>query len=140
MKTVAVLGATGFVGRATVKALESHGAEVRSVRAPRLTVAPQAARTAWRDLPDVVANLAARLDGCEVVICCAGNPDASAQDLSVLFGVNAGLPGVVAAAAHAAGARRLVHVSSAAVQGAAAQLDATSVVYAFSPYARSKIE
>jgi nucleoside-diphosphate-sugar epimerase len=87
-----------------------------------------------------VDSLAAALTGSNVVVCCAGNPDASSRDLEGLFGANAALPGVSAAAAAAAGARRFIHVSSAAVQGGAERLDASDDTQAFSPYARSKID
>lgn len=139
MRRVAVLGASGFIGRSVSEALVSRDAEVRPITSPRLTAPPERARTAWRDMPKEVAALADRLRGSEVVICCAGNPDASSQDLDALFGVNAALPGVAAAAAEAVGSQRYVHVSSAAVQGAAPRLDATMATHAFSPYAQSKI-
>lgn len=140
MTTVAVLGASGFVGGATSRALASRQVQVRPIASPRLAVPPEHARSLWRDRPYEVEALANQLRGCEVVICCAGNPDASAQDPAALFGANAALPGVAAAAALSAGARRFVHVSSAAVQGGVDRLDATETTQAFSPYARSKIE
>lgn len=137
--TVAIVGASGFIGRSAVHRLRKRGAIVRAVSAPRLAVSAQEAVNAWRS-SSAVCELAAEFDGCDVVVNCAGNPDASSRDLAGLFGANAALPGVVAAAAKKAGATRVVHVSSAAVQGAKQRLDATGDTQAFSAYARSKIE
>lgn len=140
MTLVSVLGASGFVGSATCQALAKRGVTVRPVTSPRLSVDPGQARFAWRDLPAEVTALAEELAGSDVVVCCAGNPDASSQDLAGLFGANAALPGVAAAASAVSGARRFVHVSSAAVQGGADRLDASDDTQAFSPYARSKTD
>lgn len=81
------------------------------------------ATSAWSREAATVARLAEQLYDCDVIVNCAGNPDASSQDLKSLFGANGALPGIVAAKAGAAGASRYVHVSSAVVQGAALQLD-----------------
>lgn len=137
---VAVLGASGFVGSAVAEALSRRGAVVHAVRAPRLQ-APVPVTTT--DMPqafrEAVVQLAAACAGADVVVNCAGDPDAGSQDLGALYGANAVLPGVAGAAARTAGARRYVHVSSAVVQGRAPRLDDSFTVDGFSAYARSKI-
>lgn len=139
-QTVAVMGASGFVGRSVTDALRDRGAAVVEIRAPRLSVPPSAATQAWcTQVPDLT-QLTEQLTGSAVVVNCAGNPDASSRDEAALFGANAALPGLAAHAAHRAGARRFIHVSSAAVQGAAPRLDASDAIRARSTYARSKVD
>lgn len=137
---VVVLGGSGFVGGAVVKALERRGASVRSVGSPRL-------RSAHRDLAglaseltqapvsDVIADLRRSLSGATVVVNAAGLAAATA-DGDVLYGADALLPGVVAAAVPQGA--RFVHVSSAAVQGRRLILDETTEVAPFSPYSAAK--
>ncbi|MET7705767.1 NAD-dependent epimerase/dehydratase family protein [Micromonospora sp. NPDC005413] len=141
IKKVAVLGSSGFVGRAVVAELGSRGVEVQRVAAPRLSwPLTQALRT--DSVPaglhdDVVNALATQLDGSQVVINTAGLPDGSAPDSAGLYGGNALLPTLVARASALVNANRLIHVSSAAAQGPMA-LDETSRTMPFSPYSRSK--
>ncbi|MFF5202504.1 NAD-dependent epimerase/dehydratase family protein [Micromonospora parva] len=141
VKRVAVLGSSGFVGRAVVAELRSRGAEVRLVSAPRLSW-PLTESLRSNSVPadlqrDVVDALAAQLDGAHVVINTAGLPNGSAPDSAELYGGNALLPTLVARASALVNADRLVHVSSAAAQGAM-DLDETSRTMPFSPYSRSK--
>ena len=136
---VGVIGGSGFVGGAVIRRLEARSVACRAVTAPRIMSDADTATSAWSREAATVARLAEQLYDCDVIVNCAGNPDASSQDLKSLFGANGALPGIVAAAARAAGASRYVHVSSAVVQGAALQLDDSAEVSAFSPYARSKI-
>lgn len=138
----AVLGASGFVGSALVSHLRSLGYEVDQVPAPRLALDPAS------DEGDAVAALAlgrseldelvATLHGADVVVNSAGlaTPDAPADD--ELYGANALLPPLVYHAAERAGARRTIHLSSAAVQGHRPVLDETADASPFSPYSRSK--
>lgn len=142
MTVVAVLGASGFIGSAVVTAVAAGGAEVRAVPAPRL-------RTAARTVADLrrhadatgaeEAALAEVLADADVVVNAAGLSDAIAGGEDALFGANALLPLVVA---RALGRRdrpaRLVHVSSAAVQGRTSCLDESPAVAPFSPYSSSK--
>ncbi|MET7375516.1 NAD-dependent epimerase/dehydratase family protein [Micromonospora arida] len=141
VKKVAVLGSSGFVGRAVVAELRSRGVEVQPVATPRLSwPLTEALRndSVPADLHrDVVNALAAQLDTAHVVINTAGLPDGSAPDSAGLYGGNALLPTLVARASALVNADRLVHVSSAAAQGAMA-LDETSRTMPFSPYSRSK--
>lgn len=136
---VVVLGANGFVGSAVVGALAARGEVARPVRAPRLfpvgTLRPEAIVD---DYAAVIDDLADSFHGADTVINAAGNPDASSRDLAKLVGANAILPAVVAAAGIRAGVGRLVHVSSAVVQGRAAVLDESARTESFSAYSRSK--
>ena len=129
MRRVAVVGASGFVGRAVAEALARRGADVVAVRAPRLL--RTTASAAVRELVDACGE-------CEVVVNCAGQSDATASDEAQLKAANAELAGAVAAAAATLGAR-LVHVSSAAVQGHRPVLDSSEETAAFSSYSRSKV-
>lgn len=135
---VVVLGASGFVGGAVADALEARGHAVERLHAPRLPhVTPdRAASFPGRD--EAVAALAERLAGAAAVVNAAGDPDASSRDVPALVAANAALPGVVGAAAAAAGVPRVVHVSSAVVQGRRPVLDESDDFDAFSAYARSK--
>jgi nucleoside-diphosphate-sugar epimerase len=137
---VVVFGATGFVGRATVNELRSRGAEVKTLRAPRLP--PSAAnqvREALASYDALVAKIAQELAGADAVINAAGNPDASLRDEASLMAANALLPAVLARAVRAAGVPRFVHVSSAVVQAATPRLDQSTHTAAFSAYSRSKV-
>lgn len=134
-----VLGGTGFVGSAVLHALRNAGIEAHAVPAPRL------ATTA--DTPAALADAAARIDssglrsdirGHDVVVNAAGLAVPSAEGSAHLLGANALLPAVVALAASEAGAARLIHVSSAAVQGRTPLLDETDTARPFSAYSRSK--
>lgn len=136
---VVVFGATGFVGSAAVIELRNRGAEVTTVRAPRLT--PTYAnhlRETLGSYDALVAELAAEMAGAAAVVNAAGNPDASLRDEATLIAANAALPAVLARAVRSAGVPRFVHVSSAVVQGAAPILDQSAHTAAFSAYSRSK--
>lgn len=140
MNNVAVLGASGFVGTAVSSALRARGIDVVEVPAPRL-------RTSARNLvglraqirtPRVqaeIARLSQVLGGCGAVINAAGLADATGSG-DDLFGADALLPGVVAAAVPQQA--RLVHVSSAAVQGRRT-LDESGTVAPFSSYSTAKM-
>jgi nucleoside-diphosphate-sugar epimerase len=134
-----VLGGSGFVGASVLRALHAAGIDARAVPAPRLTTTartPDALLEAAADTDD--AGLRAALAGADVVVNAAGLATPSAPDGEELGGANALLPAVVARAAAAAGAARLVHLSSAAVQGRTPALDETDTVRPFSAYSRSK--
>lgn len=137
----AVLGASGFVGSAVVQALECRGHEVRPMRAPRLSTlsstVPGLAKNA-NSLQEEKAQLAASLVGTDVVINAAGLALPGSVDSPELRGANALLPLLVWQAAAQAGVRRLVHLSSAAVQGQCAVLDESTGTNPFSAYSRSK--
>jgi UDP-glucose 4-epimerase len=135
---VAVLGASGFVGRAVVRSLGAHGARVVPVPAPRL----QAHGTTPGDLlgqrdGHMIARLASQFEGCTHVVNAAGVASATGTDGRTLLGANALLPLLAAEASARAGARFL-HISSAAVQGNTDLLDESSRHRPFSPYSYSK--
>jgi nucleoside-diphosphate-sugar epimerase len=138
---VALLGSTGFVGRAVATELARRGIEVRALSAPRLSW-PLGMRHGLPALApgvrqDIVDDLAAALAGVPVVVNAAGQPDGTAPTSPSLYGANALLPTLVDRAARLAGVGRFVHLSSAAVQGRA-PLDETPRVAPFSPYTGSK--
>jgi nucleoside-diphosphate-sugar epimerase len=135
---VAVVGASGFVGSAVVQALGGAGATVVAVPAPRLRTAARDVDTLVRDAAVLAGDGIPGLAGADVVVIAAGVPDATGSDADQLVGAHALLPAVVSAAARRAGVRRVVHVSSAAVQGAADVLDETPHRAPESPYAESK--
>ncbi len=136
-----VLGASGFVGTATAQALKAAGLTVTSASAPRV-------ETSARSLDEidaesdrhhsVVEGLSASFRDFDLVVLAAGlaRPDSGATD--ALYGANVMLPALAAKAADRAGVRRLVHLSSAAVQGRAVELDESWSVNPFSPYSHSK--
>jgi UDP-N-acetylmuramyl pentapeptide phosphotransferase/UDP-N-acetylglucosamine-1-phosphate transferase/nucleoside-diphosphate-sugar epimerase len=138
----AVIGATGFIGGSLVEELRARGLDVVELSAPRLAL-PSAAtsadilsRVAAED--DVVDALGRSLRDVDVVVNAAGLAAPDSSDSPELYGANALLPAVVAASGARAGVRRLVHLSSAAVQGRRAVLDESSETSPFSPYSRSK--
>jgi nucleoside-diphosphate-sugar epimerase len=135
-----VFGATGFVGRAAVIALRSHGAEVKTLRAPRLppSRADQVREVLARH-DALVAEVARELAGADAVVNAAGNPNASLREEASLMAANALLPAVLARAIRAAGVQRFIHVSSAVVQGATPRLDQSAHTVPFSAYSRSKV-
>lgn len=140
MTRVALIGAGGFVGSHVREALVRRGVDVVPVPAPRVT-------TKARSLEDIVAEIEIRqvhpeivafgsaVAGCDAIVNAAGVAAATGQGVD-LFGANALLPGLLAAVAPAGG--RLVHISSAAVQGRRPMLDETEQMAPFSPYSASK--
>jgi nucleoside-diphosphate-sugar epimerase len=138
---VALLGASGFVGTAVRAALELSGAEVRVVPTPRLRTPLRSSggliSAARREA--AVREIAAQLDGIDVLINAAGCPDASSLDEDMLYGGNALLPRVALEAAGLAQVRRVVHVSSAVVQNDKSVLDESEELLPFSPYSASKV-
>lgn len=134
---VAVIGASGFVGSAVARRLKERGADVREISAPRISGSPgQATKLEHQQATEEF--LLAKLSGCSAVVNAAGVADSSAVGAESVWGANAILPGLIATAASIAGIR-MVHVSSAAVQGRIATLDASDRVSGFSLYSRSKI-
>ena len=83
MTRIAVVGASGFVGSAVVDAARSAGHDTLSLSGPRLA-------SADTTHVDVITALAAQLVDVDVVVNCAGNPDASAariEDLEAAYSV-----------------------------------------------------
>src|SRR5262245_16080502 len=124
---IAVVGASGFMGAAISRALEQEHSKVVTVRGPRIS-------TEIRDIQNLlseadssfeVAVLADEFANVDVVINTAGVSNASTRASDILYGANAVLPRVVLRAAEVAGVKRLVHISSAAVQGGQRTLDSS---------------
>lgn len=136
-----VIGASGFVGSALTQLLRARGETVRTIGAPRLRVST---RSTAEDLAyqarymDCHASLSDLLSGVQTVVLAAGLASPSATWSPELAGANSLLPCVIAQAADRAGVARLVHLSSAAVQGRSRVLDESPDVRPFSPYSRSK--
>lgn len=135
-----VVGASGFVGSAVVSALREAGIDVVLLAAPRLTTdlldASRLAEEA-RNHP-CLAELEDALRPCSVVVNAAGLAAPGSADTRELRGANSLLPAVLAEAAGRGGADRLIHLSSAAVQGSRPVLDETELTSPFSAYSRSK--
>ena len=147
-KTVLVTGATGFVGRALLVALQQRGVAVRAAVRSSVDPAPEGldvreigefhGDTDWRsalDGVDTVYHLAARV---HVMRETHADPWAEFQRVNV-----AGTAGL-ARAARRAGVRRIVLASTAKVLGEATspgeRLDDDSPLRPSDPYSRSKAE
>lgn len=111
-KTVAVTGATGFVGSTLLKAATNQGLQVRALtRRPQ----PEMAGVTWiegaLDMPDSLARL---VEGADAVIHVAGVVNAPTRD-GFEQGNIRGTEAIVVAT-KAAGVKRFVHVSSLAAR------------------------
>ena len=137
-----VVGGSGFIGSALVAELELQGFLAVSVPAPRLAMKPNATSTeAFAQLAHnskAVASLTAAMIGADVVVNAAGLAAPDAATSEALFGANALLPAAMLRAAESAQVYRLIHLSSAAVQGRRTVLDETASTAPFSPYSKSK--
>jgi len=137
--SVGVLGATGFVGTAVTGGLVRRGVHVVRISAPRLSTKARTLDALLADVSEVPAWVRTRLLACDVVVNAAGLADAGAADGDALYGANALLPLMLARTISLGGRpHRLVHVSSAAVQGRRSCLDESTTVAPFSPYTTSK--
>lgn len=136
---VIVLGASGFIGSAVVRRARDLGLQVRTVKAPRLSLDPHLADHAPKseNYEREIRSLSEKFVKGSTIINAAGTAEAAAEETRELFGANALLPWLIAQAAIAAEVRRLVHISSAAVKGRL-QLNSEPTTAAFSPYSRSK--
>lgn len=136
---VAVAGSTGFVGRAAVEELAERGAVVRPITVPRLRwgAVPERVDTGLAHAAEV-SLLEPLVAGADVVVNCAGVADPGAAAGPDLYGANSLLPVLLSRACALAGVARLVHISSAAVQGGRVELDESPETAPFSPYSQSK--
>lgn len=130
-RSVALLGATGFIGSHVTQALIQRGVHVMPVPAPRGNLT-----STERDRH--LRNFTAQLVGCEVIVNAAGVADPAGSALE-LTRANHHMPDLLGeVAAHLSA--RLVHISSAAVQGRRISLDSSQEYGDFSPYSSSKAE
>jgi nucleoside-diphosphate-sugar epimerase len=110
--TVAVTGATGYVGRVLVERLLANGADVRAlVRDPRIAL-PATVERAVVDLAEP-RGLEQALRGVDGVVHCAAEQRSPSRERHRV--VNAAGTAAVLGAAREAGVRRVVHLSSIAV-------------------------
>jgi len=143
MTRVGVIGHSGFVGRAVARAVEDQGLTLVAIDLPRVSAAVEhplgRAVEEWRTGPGVWDLLIRQLRCVDVVINAAGSADADGIDRQELWSANVVLPAIVAEAAAEAGVSRMVHISTAAVQGPG-PVDESTRVAPFSAYSRSKAE
>ncbi len=137
--TVAVTGATGFIGRHVAADLIARGIDVRAIIRPESTSDAPGGTQIVR-VPLEAAALGDAFVGVDAVVHLAGV--VSALDPSVYSAVNVEGTRAVATAAYAAGAR-LVHISSLAAAGpapASAPRSEDDAPNPQTPYGRSKLE
>ncbi|MGC4110497.1 MAG: NAD(P)-dependent oxidoreductase [Nocardioides sp.] len=139
MTRVAVVGATGFIGSAVAESLCARGAGVLPVTAPRLTCSARSVaelHEAREGLGALTTEMRGRLDGCDAVVNAAGMAAPGSPLDPSLVGADALLP-LLLHAARPPGSR-LVHVSTAAVQGPRPVLDESPDHSPFSAYSWAK--
>jgi len=145
MMKMAIWGARGFIGRAIVRAASRAGVDL--IPLPHLDVsgingAPHSLHLevqSWLETHAVERKqILYVLQGTDVAVNAAGLAGPEESDLPRLMAANAVLPGVIASLAAEAFVPRLIHVSSAAVQGRMDPLDETATMRPFSPYSSSK--
>lgn len=135
LRRVAVLGGSGFVGSYVVGALVRRGHVAAAVPAPRLPPCSED-EALHGDWSAHLRTLEERLKDYDVIVNAAGLADPAGHGSEELMAANGALPAVVAAVA---GGRRVVHISSGAVQGSAPELDSAPAIRGFSPYSHSKV-
>ena len=121
-----VIGASGFVGSSIVARLNAEGISVDPIEAPRLATRALDVDSIIDEadqLEGIIDSLAEAFAGAQVVVNAAGL---------------AALPAVIAIAAQRTGVRRVIHLSSAAVQGPRLVLDDSEETNPFSAYSFSK--
>lgn len=136
-----VIGASGFVGSAIVARLNAEGISVDPIEAPRLATRSldvDSIIDEAEQLEGIIDSLAEAFASAQVVVNAAGLAAPNMQDLPPLMGANALLPAVIAIAAQRTGVRRVIHLSSAAVQGPRPVLDPSEETAPFSAYSFSK--
>lgn len=136
---IAVYGASGFIGAHVVSALKARQVTVVKIQSPRADPRSMIASPGQHD-DSLWSRALQQLHGVDVVINAAGLPDAGARGSRNMAWANTHLPRLILEMSRAAGARRLVHISSAAVQGRVATLDSSMHMAPLTPYAQTKAE
>lgn len=137
MKRVAITGATGFVGRALVPALESRGWSVR----PGVRRSVGTGQVAYGDLSESV-DWAPLVDGIDVVVHLAGVAHTDGVPEDLYDQINHRQTAALAEAACRANVKRLVFVSSVRAQSgptSSHMLDEQEVAAPSDAYGRSKL-
>lgn len=138
----AVIGASGFIGKSIVRHLNKAGIDVLKISAPRvnfkLELDPVNGILEAIVGNPVVKQLASEIKDVDVVVNAAGaaSPDGTGEE--TIYGANSLLPAIIAAASIEANVGRLIHLSSAAVQGRSKVIDSSTAVFPFSHYSYSK--
>jgi nucleoside-diphosphate-sugar epimerase len=143
---VAIVG-RGLIGRLVEVAAKAAGHEVQDVSPFRVAGTYRAGVTIDEAADDWLAahagewsRLARDLESADALVQAAGLAEPESADAARLFDANVVLPAVVAVVAAEVGVPRLLHVSSAAVQGRRDPLDETAEVAPVTPYAKSKAD
>jgi dihydroflavonol-4-reductase len=120
MATVVVTGATGFLGRHTVRALRERGHAVRAMaRNPPRDAQAQLGEGVTIVRADVLdpAGLTTALEGADAVFHLAGMVSRRPEDAEALYRAHVLGTRAVLAAARAAGVRKLIHASTSGTVG-----------------------
>lgn len=136
-----VIGASGFVGSAVLTRLRALNIDTDPIEAPRLLTKQTTARGVIeeaRKLEGIIDSLADSFAGADVVINASGIAAPNLQELPPLMGANALLPAIIAIAAQRTGVRRVIHLSSSAVQGSQKTITDSRQTHPFSAYSFSK--
>lgn len=143
MGKLAVVGASGFVGRTVFEAASSAGHPIKPVRVriqdPQGLAAASHPEDWHTHFSGTYEALLHAFRDVDAVVNAAGIADAQAPVSASLHAVNVVLPILIARAACEAGVARFLHVSSAAVQGRRDPLDEQAIWQPFSPYSQSKV-
>lgn len=118
MRTAAVTGGTGTVGRATLDALKSAGWHVKALARSDESAAslPGEVEAVRGHLEDSSA-LDRLVSGADTVFHIGGVNTMCVADRQAMWAINVDAPSAVFQAAERAGVRRMVHISSAATVG-----------------------
>jgi GlcNAc-P-P-Und epimerase len=135
---IGVIGGSGFIGSALVRALRRHGHEVRIIdRAPS-----EAYPEAWieADVRDREA-LTPAVAGCTTLYNLAAEHRDDVQPASLYYQTNVTGAEHVCAAAEAHGIERIIFTSTVAVYGASErQIDESAPLRPFNDYGRTKLQ